>query len=614
MVFAACGVAGKTESSRRYIRVSGHRREKGCNDSQTRARQAAGRTAVSEFKIGALRELTEQQTRYAPAARRQEQVARAEKLLAEIDPTRAYPYQYVCFRLTEYRSDAHADLLIAGDDLRHDLGLFIRRVERSVPAVPIEQAVEPMLTLEEISKRFNVSTKTISRWRMRGLAARRVKVGGRSQLGFPRSVVEKFVAEHRELVEKGAKFSHLTDAEKDDILRLARQMRDTGGTLTDVSKRIATRLGRSPEAIRYTIKNHDRAHADQALFPTLTPLSSADKELIYLAKKQMDLTKENKHAKPLGDNVNSLATRFGRTRSSMYRVINEVRAKELIQKPIDYIYNADFDEPTKAATMLTEMPGRAEFEAKRQTMQPPKDVPPQMTHLYEWPLLTKDQEQHLFRKMNFLKHRLHKLRQEIDPSRAKLLEKQEREAESLQESIKAVRDVLISCNQRLVYAQAKQRLAAGESIDDLVSDGNLSLMRAVEKFDYGRGYKFSTYATWAIMKNFARSIPDEKTHKQRYMTGHEDVFDAKADVRTDEQEVLAAADAARDRVNRLLDHLDPRTREVIRMRTGLDGSQEMTLEQIGQHFGITKERVRQINVRGMKQLREWAAKENVDAP
>ena len=70
-----------------------------------------------------------------------------------------------------------------------------------------------------------------------------------------------------------------------------------------------------------------------------------------------------------------------------------------------------------------------------------------------------------------------------------------------------------------------------------MSDGNLSLMRAVEKFDYGRGYKFSTYATWAIMKNFARRIPDEKTHKQRYMTGHDELFEAKADVRTDEQEV-----------------------------------------------------------------------------
>jgi len=179
---------------------------------------------VNDFKQPALAELTEQQTRYAPAARRQEQVARAERLLGEIEPGKTYPYQYVCYRVTDYRSDAHAELLIPGSDLQHDLLQFVRRVERSVPSVPIEQTVEPMLTLEEISKRFHVSTKTISRWRVRGLAARRVKVNGRSQLGFPRSVVEKFVAEHHDLVEKGARFTHLTDEEKDDILRLAREL------------------------------------------------------------------------------------------------------------------------------------------------------------------------------------------------------------------------------------------------------------------------------------------------------------------------------------------------------------------------------------------------------
>jgi RNA polymerase sigma factor (sigma-70 family) len=555
---------------------------------------------VNEFKHNALRELTEQQTRYAPPARRQEQVARAEKLLAEVEPGKTYPYPYVSYRVLDFRSDAHRDLLIPGDDLRHDLGLFIRRVERSVPAVPLDQTVEPMLTLDEVSRQFNVSTKTISRWRLRGLGARRVKVNGRSQLGFPRSVVEKFVGEHRGLVEKGARFSHLTDHEKDDILRLARELRDTGGTLTEVSKRIATRLGRSPEAVRYTIKNFDRANPDHALFPTAAgPLTDTAKEQIYMSKQK-------------GETVDLLAKRFGRTRSSMYRVINEVRARELIRQPIDYIYNPDFEDPDRAEEFLGDMPGKDEFEAKRRVMQPPRDVPPQMAHLYEWPLLNKEQEQHLFRKMNYLKHRLHRLNQTLDPVRAKVTDLQQ--VEELRAGIKHVRDQLISCNQRLVYAQAKQRLGTGENIDDLVSDGNLSLMRAVEKFDYARGNKFSTYATWAIMKNFARSIPDEKTHKQRYMTGHEEMFEGKADVRTDEQEVLAAADAARDRVNRLLDHLDARTREVIRMRTGLDGSEEMTLEQIGQHFGITKERVRQINVRGMKMLREWAAKENVDVP
>lgn len=566
---------------------------------------------MTEFKNQALKELTEQQTRYAPPARRQAQIANAQKLLGEVDPSKAYPYAYVTFRITDYRSDAHTDLLISGEDLRHDLALFIRRVERSVPPVPAEQTVEPMLTLEEVSKRFNVSTKTISRWRVKGLSARRVKVNGRSQLGFPTAAVEKFVAEHKVLVEKGARFSHLTDAEKEDILRLARELRDAGSTLTEVSKSIASKLGRSPEAVRYTIKNFDRGHPEAALFPhTGGPLTDSAKQEIYLAKRQHDI--DLKNAKPTGETVNLIAKRFGRTRSSMYRVVNEVRAKELVRTPVDYIYNPDFDDPAKEAEILAEMPGEAKFQADRAGKSPPKDVPAHMVHLYEWPLLTKEQEQHVFRKMNFLKHKLHKLQETLDPAKAKVGDLLK--VEELKAGIRACRDRLINCNQRLVYAQAKQKLALGENIDDLVSDGNLSLMRAVEKFDYGRGNKFSTYATWAIMKNFARSIPDAKTHKQRYMTGHDELFEAKADVRTDEQEVLAQADAARARVNRLLEHLDARTREVIRMRTGLDGSEEMTLEQIGQHFGITKERVRQINVRGMKMLREWAAKENVEVP
>ena len=569
---------------------------------------------MTDFKISSLKELAEQQTRFAPSARRQAQVAAALKLLTEVEPGKSYPYQYVCFRLTEFRSSAHPDLMIPGEALRHDLELFARRVEKSVPALPIEQAVEPMLTLDEVSKRFNVSTKTISRWRVKGLAARRVKVSGRSQLGFPKAAVEQFVAEHPTLVAKGAKFSHLSEAEKDDILRLARELRDTGMTLTEVSRKVAAKLGRSPEAVRYTIKNFDRVHPDHALFPLGGPLTAATKEQIFQAKQQLDLAREK--AKLTGDavedTVNTIAKRFGRTRSSMYRVVNEVRAKELVRTPVDYIYNPEFDDPAKEDTILAEMPGRTDFESKRAGKAPPKDVPPQMTHLYEWPLLNKEQEQHVFRKMNFLKHKLQKFQETLDPTRARVQDLVQ--IEEWKDAIKECRDLLINCNQRLVYNNAKKHLGIGENIDDLVSDGNLSLMRAVEKFNYGLGNKFSTYATWAIIKNFARSIPDAKTHKQRYMTGHDELFEAKADVRTDEQEVLAAADAARARVNRLLEHLDARTREVIRMRTGLDGTEEMTLEQIGQHFGITKERVRQINVRGMKQLREWAAKENVEVP
>ncbi len=555
---------------------------------------------MNNFQQKAIAELTAQQVRFATASKRREQLANAAKLLAEIEPEREYPYQFVGYRLTDYRSDLHSDLLISGEDLKHDLALFIIRIERSLPPLPIEQAGEEMLTLEQVSERFNVSTKTISRWRLRGLVARRVKVQGRSVLGFPLSSVEQFSGRYRERVEKSSKFSHLSDTEKDRIIIEAKQLAQDGHSLTDVSRRLADELHRSAEAVRYTIKNFDKAHPELAVYPQRTgPLDDTTKAEIFAAMKE-------------GTAVEALARKFGRTRSSLYRVVNEVKADRLVRPPIDYMYNAEFDDSAKEAIIAGPMPDELIFLSRMDAMRAPKEVDPQMAYLYEKPLLSREQEAHLFRKMNFLKHKLQQLRDRIDPSRARVAELQKMEA--LHEEVKAVRDLLIECNQRLVHNLATKHLQVGQNLDELKSDANLSVMRAVEKFDYGRGFKFSTYATWAIMKNFARSIPDENKRRSKYVTGADELFEAKADQRTDEQEVVAVADAAKSRVNTLLEALDPRTREVIRMRTGLSGQREMTLEQIGQHFGITKERVRQINVRGMKQLRERAAQEAVELP
>ena len=555
---------------------------------------------MNAFKYPALKELTAQQMRFAPPAKRREQLANAERLLADVEPTKQYPYQFVCFRLTEFRPNNYADLLIRGDDLKHDLALFIIQIERSIPPLPREQVGEEMLTLEEICQRFNVSTKTISRWRLRGLVARRYKANGRSQLGFPLASVESFAKSHSDRVSKGSRFSHLSDLEREQIVLTARDLVARGDSLVDVSKKIATDLHRSPEAIRYTIKNFDKTHPDAAVFPKLTgPLDALAKEQIY-------------HALQEGTSVDTIAKQFNRTRSSVYRVANEVKAERLVAQPVDYMYNAEFDDVSREALILGPMPSEEEFNEKVNSMRPPKDVDAHMAYLYEKPLLTREQEAHLFRKMNFLKHKLHKLREKLDPTRARVQDIQK--VDGLQTQIKDVRDLLIECNQRLVHSLATKHMQIGQNLDELKSDANISVMRAVEKFDYGRGNKFSTYATWAVMKNFARSIPDENTRRQRYMTGAEDVFDARHDVRTDEHELLAVADAARERVHNLLGHLDSRTREVIKMRTGLAGGGQMTLEQIGQHFGITKERVRQINVRGMKQLREWAAEQKVELP
>ena len=552
---------------------------------------------MSDFIQQALKQLTDQQVRFAPPARRREQVARAEKLLLEIDVAKQYPYAFVCYRITDYRSDGFADLLIPGGELKQDLLRFIKKVERSIPALPIEQALEPMLTLEQISKQFNVSTKTVSRWRERGLVGQRVIVRGRRQLAFAKSNVEQFLATHQERVERSGRFSHLTEEEKEEILRRARRLSRAGACLTEISKRIARKLGRSVETIRTTIKKFDRDHADKAIFPGATgPMDGDDKQSIF-------------HSYRKGIPVLTLAKRYNKTPNSIYRTINEVRAEQMI-KPVEVMYHESFDNPALEAEITAPMPNEEAFTLSHVNMKAPRDVPAELASLYEWPLLSKDQEQHQFRLMNFLKHKLNKLKASIDPASVRVGEL--RQIEEMVGKINKVKERLINCNMRLVASISKKHAHGSESLFELISDGNLSLMRAVEKFDFSRGFKFSTYASWAIMKNFARSIPDEKHHRERYITGNEDLFDNRAETRTDEGEIMAQVEQARNRISHLLEDLDPRTRDVIRMRNGLDGSSEMTLEQIGQHFGITKERVRQINVRGMKLLREKAAVDAVD--
>jgi RNA polymerase sigma factor (sigma-70 family) len=531
-----------------------------------------------------------------------EQLKRAEQLLTEIDPQRDYPYQFFCYRVTDFRSDAHPGILLAGKGLIDDLGLFIHDLANSLPAIPVEEVPEPVMLVDEFSRKHNVTTKTISRWRRRGLIGIPVVNNGKRHVGFLPSLVEPFLAANKGWVQKSGKFTLLSPEEKEDILRRARRFARLGlGSLTEVSRRIARKLGRSPETVRYTIKNFDVEHPEQALYPDVTgPLDSTTKHEIYKAYKKK------------GMDMDTLAKKFQRSRSSMYRVLTEIRAQRLLDQPIECIYHESFDDASKAGIILAPMPGAEEFEATRRAMKIPKDAPPELISNYEMPLLTKEQEQHLFRKMNFLKHRAKKLLGQMTlPSGminyANLRVETLDQIEKYLDEADTVKETLIRCNMRLVTSIAKRHSGQAENFFELLSDGNISLMRAVEKYDYSRGFKFSTYASWAIMKNFARSIPDEKNRRERFVTGNEDVFDAAEDKRTQEGEILAAAEQASAKVNRLLEYLEPREREIIRMRAGLDDGQEgMTLEKIGEKLGITKERVRQLNVRIMNKLRTIA--------
>lgn len=552
-----------------------------------------------DYRIGLIRELRDQQVRFAPRVRRLEQAERAERLLGELDLSREYPYEFIYFRVTDFRTEENSRKILKGEDAAHDLRLFVEDISDSLN-LKVEEAPEPVHTVEDLSRMFNVSTKTISRWRDQGLVSRRFLCDGRKRVGFLHSSVERFVARNRDRVKRGERFSQLSNDERAEIIERARRIAARGASLSEVSRQVASALGRSVETIRYTLKNHDRKSPEQAVFPDSRPtLTDGDKLAIFDAYQR-------------GIGISALTRQYSRSRGAIVRILNEQRANRILELPLDHIHNESFDRPSAKLEeeILGEMP---EAIIQPRKLRPPSGLPTYLASLYDVQLLTREQEYHLFRKMNFLKYRAQKLREILNPSEPKvgLMD----EIEQLYESAVAVKNQIVQANLRLVVSISKRHMNSSDDFFALVSDGNMSLFRAVEKFDYSRGNKFSTYASWAIMKNFARSIPDEFKHKDRYRTTGEEVFMAHEDTRVDHFAEEIAQKQRENQINRILNKLDLREQQIIIRRFGLDHSHEpLTLKEVGAELGVTKERIRQIEARALSKLREAATVERIDAP
>ncbi|HEY1921657.1 MAG TPA: sigma-70 family RNA polymerase sigma factor, partial [Tepidisphaeraceae bacterium] len=427
------------------------------------------------------------------------------------------------------------------------------------------------------------------RWRRRGLAARRFTFrDGKKRVGFLLGAVERFLAIHRDQVLRAGNFSQATDQEKTQVIRRARRLAShCRCCASEITRRIGQRLNRSPLTISHIIRDHDLAHPQSAIFPAAPPeLSQDDRE---------EILRDYRHGTPVAD----LATRICRTKSAVYRVIIEERLTQLGRRKAKFIDDPLYHQEN-AAEVINQIVAQEELprDVKGEEARIPRDLPPYLQDLYRTPLLSPARERALFLKLNFHKYQFVAARRKIEPQFARARDLNL--LESIRRKIAEVKNQIVRANLRLVVSVARKHLRPGLSLMELISDGNLTLIRTVDSFDTHKGNRFSTYATFALMKGFARSVPEMIARSRETSSG-----DAMLAVVPDRRESrINTQIVSRDEVRQLLSRLEPRERDIIAAHYGLTNEgQPATYEQVGSRLGLSKQRVRQIEQAALAKLR-----------
>lgn len=284
------------------------------------------------------------------------------------------------------------------------------------------------------------------------------------------------------------------------------------------------------------------------------------------------------------------------------------KTRQLMERTIDYVPHPFFDREDAFKAILQLRPASLDVPAEIVPSDPGVVF---VTGLAQAPLLTKDEEVYWFTWMNFLKFRAEQNRRLLDLGQPQASLIQQIEDDLRQAN--AARNHIVQGNLRLVVSLAKKLSVSMEQMSEMISEGMMPLIRAVELFNIALGNRFSTYATWAVRNQMIRWLKKSRSGLEASRVEESPSLENFPDPHAELDETENPLQVKADAVLRLLNLLTERERQIVAARFALEGEPTgQSLADISKRLGLCKERVRQIACHSLAKLREAIAEEELE--